>query len=112
MAEYIKRQSIHAMVKSLKQYSWTSPVSNETHVTVAVDDLALKIDKIPAADAAPVVRGLWIGVDSSYWRWTPSGGISVAHITYQCNRCGRGSVTRSKYCPNCGARMDGGDDNA
>lgn len=56
MAEYIKRQSVHAMVKSLKQYSWTSPVSNETHVTVAVDDMALEIDKIPAADAVRVVR--------------------------------------------------------
>ena len=72
-------------------------------------EMLAKINALTEADAKPVVHGLWIAVDSSYWRWTPSGGVSVAHITYRCNRCGRGSITQSKYCPNCGAQMDGGD---
>lgn len=53
MAEYIERQSVHAMVKGLKQYKWTSPISNETHVTVGIDDMKPEIDKIPAADVVP-----------------------------------------------------------
>ena len=100
MAEYIKRQSVHAMVKSLKQYSWTSPVSNETHVTVAVDDMALEIDKIPAADVAPVVHGRWIDNKSHGYEWA-----------FNCSECGYIDgypfEDRHKYCPNCGARMDG-----
>lgn len=61
----------------------------------------------PAANVAPVVRGCWERVDSSYWRWTPSGGVPVSHITYRCGHCYRGTVVKSAYCPNCGARMDG-----
>lgn len=66
------------------------------------------LDEVPVADVAPVVHGLWESVDSSYWRWTPSGAASVSHITYRCGRCGRGTVVKTNYCPNCGAKMDGG----
>lgn len=72
------------------------------------DRQSCPIWKAPAADVAPVVHGRWKSVDSSYWRWTPSGGVSVAHITYRCERCGRGTVVKTDYCPNCGAKMDGG----
>ena len=65
---------------------------------------------IPAANVAPVVRGCWERVDSSYWRWTPSGGVPVSHITYRCGHCYRGTAVKSAYCPNCGARMDGDPD--
>lgn len=65
------------------------------------------IKKLPYADVAPVVYGWWESVDSSYWRWTPSGAVSVSHITYRCERCGRGTVVKTSYCPNCGAKMDG-----
>lgn len=66
------------------------------------------LDQVPAADVAPVVHGWWESVDSSYWRWKPSGAVSVLHITYRCGRCGRGTVVKTNYCPNCGAKMDGG----
>ena len=74
---------------------------------VGANKVISRIKAAHIADVAPVVHGQWIAVDSSYWRWTPSGGVPVAHITYRCDRCGRGSVTQSKYCPTCGARMDG-----
>lgn len=62
----------------------------------------LQLDMIPAADVGPVVHGEWefISSDGSLW----------------CSRCKRPSGYRrkaeNKYCPNCGAVMDGGDDNA
>lgn len=65
------------------------------------------IDNSPTADVAPVVRGWWERVDSSYYRWTPSGGTFVDRATYRCSRCGRGTAVKSNYCPNCGAKMDG-----
>ena len=69
--------------------------------------LAAEIREMKAADVAPVQPGFWDCVDSSYWRWTPSGGVSVSRLSYRCSRCGRGTAIKSNYCPNCGARMDG-----
>nr|DAF15435.1 MAG TPA: zinc-ribbon containing domain protein [Caudoviricetes sp.] len=57
----------------------------------------------------PVVHGLWEKEPSSFWRWTPSGAVAVARTTYRCGLCGRGTAVKSNYCPNCGAKMDGGD---
>lgn len=59
-----------------------------------------------AFDAVPVVRGWWERVDSTHYRWTPSGGTLVDRATYRCSRCGRGTAVKSNYCPNCGAKMD------
>lgn len=66
------------------------------------------VSKAPAADVAPVVHGLWEEEPSSFWRWTPSGAVVVARTTYRCGLCGRGTAVKSNYCPNCGAKMDGG----
>lgn len=70
------------------------------------------LDEIPAADVAPVVHGLWEREPSSSWRWTPSGAVAVTRTTYRCGLCGRGTAVKSNYCPNCGAKMDGGADGA
>lgn len=59
------------------------------------------IDDIPAADVAPVVHG----------RWMESGPL------LECQSCGEiysrlgGNAGKLwNYCPNCGAKMDGGVD--
>lgn len=69
------------------------------------------ISDIPGADVSPVVHGLWEKEPSSFWRWTPSGAVAVTRTTYRCGFCGRGTAVKSNYCPNCGAKMDGGVDN-
>ena len=57
------------------------------------------IRELPAADVAPVVHGQWVdnGIPDSILN-----GCSVCGFT-----CGSSSFF---YCPNCGARMDGGKD--
>ena len=59
------------------------------------------IDEIPAADIAPVQHGWWIWHN----KWEPF------EFKYECSICHDGSDLESKYCPNCGAKMDGGADN-
>ena len=58
---------------------------------------ASAIINAPAADVAPVLHGRWI------WRnkWEPF------EFKYECSICHDGSDLESKYCPNCGAKMDG-----
>lgn len=66
------------------------------------------LEKAPTVDAVPVVHGRWEKEPSSYWRWTSSGAVAVTRTTYRCGLCGRGTAVKSNYCPNCGAKMDGG----
>ena len=67
------------------------------------------IRKIPAADVAPVVHGRWI---------VRFGGPYNRRRCY-CSHCGKhngvGGIAKNQekpYCPNCGAKMDGGDSDA
>ena len=62
------------------------------------------LDEIPAADVAPVVHGRWEPRfdENCRCRW----GFG------KCSNCGQEyyahAINHYKYCPNCGAKMDGG----
>lgn len=60
-------------------------------IRVARNDIEL----LPAADVEPVRHGRWITVGVNYY----------TRIS-QCTNCCAKYDFRSKYCPNCGARMD------
>ena len=51
------------------------------------------IENFPTADVAPIVHGRWK-------RYGKNLG--------ECSECGEIVSVRSNYCPNCGAKMDGG----
>ena len=55
----------------------------------------------PTVDAAPVVHGRWYDVALRY-----------TEVKEECSVChGVVRVHGFRYCPNCGAKMDGGEDN-
>ena len=56
------------------------------------------IDACPTIDYAPVVHG--------YWR--NCGQISRTQWLHRCSLCGCPQDFAHKFCPNCGAKMDGG----
>ena len=95
MDEYIKREDL------LELYRMDDPVLNENgHVPLPV--IRQNIMDIPVADVAPVRHG----------RWIDKGEYAV------CAECGGRSGTQynsvepiplmTQFCPNCGAKMDGG----
>ena len=67
-----------------------------------VDDMVGDIEDTPAADVAPVVHGRWLSKNPHGYEWT-----------FVCSNCdyvdGYPFNGRHNYCPNCGAKMDGGE---
>lgn len=63
-------------------------------------DIAIEfINNAPTVAAAPEVHGRWEEIYDPY-------GELEEWIHGECGRC---SKEKSPYCPNCGARMDGGE---
>lgn len=94
MAEYIEREAI-------KYELWSVGPLNEPLMVVRKKT----IDRIPAADVAPVRHGRWI-----------KRGYVCGENEYECSVCHetewRSSASRMKYCMFCGAKMDGGGEDA
>lgn len=99
MAEYIERETYRKRLADLE--GWCQDLRKP-----GLKQALEMFDEIPAADVAPVVRGRW-------------EFLGPNRLIKEC-MCGTCSVCkiRSKYivntmlCPNCGATMDGGDNDA
>lgn len=64
---------------------------------VRMNSLHNDLNAIPAVDAVPVAHGRWVISPGCWW---PNGNCSICseqHI----------GINYAKYCPNCGAKMDG-----
>ena len=85
MPDYIDRKKVKDEI-----LSWAVCINNPN--MLSRDDTLYCIDTISAADVAPVRHG----------RWWDKGALSC-----RCSECGCKSNRESKYCPNCGAKMDG-----
>lgn len=88
--------------------------ADEKIAYVAAAKLLRSVEDIPAADVAPVVHGCWeaqMESEPNEWnKWTNR------IVDYICSNCGTEAIEYvddyflSDYCPNCGAKMDGGPD--
>ena len=85
MAEYIEREAAKK-----NAFRYLLPNGEESPMVMFVD----AIDKIPAADVEPVRHGTW-------------EVYSAKDSLYMCSKCHCLPKYKTKYCPNCGARMDG-----
>ena len=60
------------------------------------------IDKAPTVDTVEVVHGRWI------FKHNPITDPKGYFIRIVCSECNLHTGQKSNYCPNCGAKMDGG----
>lgn len=101
MAEYIEREATIELLRSLGSRDYRREKGT---IQDAIKMISSSEDT-PAADVAPVRHG----------RWIDKGEYAV------CTECGGRSGTQydgvepiplmTQFCPNCGAKMDGGNQN-
>ena len=82
MAEYIEREAIRDAL-----YDADAITMNGVKI----------LNQFPTSDVEPVRHGRWLCVDTDTEQF------------FLCNRCKKKEYWESNYCPNCGTRMDGGD---
>ena len=110
MAEYIERE---ALLLRIDCYGTNK-------FGMLDEDIRAFVKAQPAADVAPVMHGLWIPIrESEMTGWDPAVAGRDPIGGYICSACKEEAVydcndefVLSKYCPNCGAIMDGGNSNA
>ena len=93
MDEYIDREAAQT---SCRKYSFA-----ERYDAFAIDCI---LKAIPAADVAPVRHGRWVEQEKYTFG-----------TMYDCSICGNRILDNGhswNYCPHCGAKMDGGDNDA
>lgn len=104
MAEYIDIVGIKQAVNKGKMQAFVRDGS--IYLQCKISGECVKIGDAPAADVAPVVHGRWEQCFED-WRKQIEGD--------ECSACGFQhygvSVSHYHYCPNCGAKMDGGEEN-
>ena len=99
MAEYIEREATIKLLRSLgsRDYRREKGTIQEAIKMVSFPEYA------PSADVAPMVHG----------RWETSSDRPDSLICSVC-KCGFDMWKHDphNYCPNCGSKMDGGNDDA
>ena len=112
MDEYISRKAASAYIREQSEECQKAfeELGGESGIYAdAYNDLAEDFYSIPAADVAPVVHARWIS-------WEEAGNFVPSPDRHECSVCHdaaqvlvNGFELLSDYCPNCGAKMDGGD---
>lgn len=94
MAEYIERAVCLSILRAKANMAVLMDASPY------FEKAAQMLEKLPAADVAPVMRGRWAHLGGDEWCCSACGFV----ITTE----GSWDKPTKKYCEDCGAEMDGG----
>lgn len=127
MAEYIERTpelilAVNAgarAIENTKKYHGAfyskAIFADEKIAYVAAAKLLRSVEDIPAADVVQVVHGRWKAQMDSERSGFQFLTLPDHIVGYICSNCGEEAIEYiddyflPDYCPNCGAKMDGGD---
>ncbi len=101
--EYIEREAATRILTEAADAYGTFTTERGIYLTARG-----KVQNIPAADVAPVVHGRWIKDNDSF----QTDDYYCCYFDHTCSECGKIVNDRYKlpnYCPNCGAKIDGGE---
>lgn len=100
MAEYIEREALEKMLNERLTYLLDKNGPYD-YFTDGYDEAVSTVEEFLSADVAPVRHG----------RWNCVGSVCIDgeyEDTFRCSKCSIPYFRKSRYCPNCGAKMDGG----
>ena len=103
MTEYIKKErALEAVTRNLPLYGdeW-----------VAAYNI---VGAIPPEDVAPAIHARWEGIWGDGYAEDEEGNPQIVYEEFECSNCGQEHLADGEpewdYCPKCGARM-GGEEN-
>lgn len=102
MAEYIERDALVRQIScNMAEYVGAPDdvLKHDEQCNYAISC----VESAPAADVAPVVH--------SYWEHKITSYGEIVGICHNCKYPVSWFWELTKFCPNCGARMDGGNEN-
>ena len=117
MSDYISREALAAEMKERQTEAGKWLREAKDHDTAVRADAVLSflcevkltLDKLPAADVRPVVRGKWKpDYDSTEYDFDGSTPLLEPRIFqdgWQCSLCGQYTPSETNFCHNCGADM-------
>ena len=98
---YIAANRLYRFLKEQKRNE-TGAFSKGVNAGINIALAAIRNEQICPVEAVEVVHG----------RWSPvTYGLGVTVTRWMCSNCKKyeNSYGRTNYCPNCGAKMDGGE---
>ena len=102
MDEYIERKKLEEAFDNADPDVCESDLDGHSDWGFGRENVRDVIRGVPAADVAPVVHGRWAHLGGDEWCCSACGFV----ITTE----GSWDKPTKKYCEDCGARMDGDDD--
>lgn len=102
MAEYIEKKKLEEAFDNADPDICESYPDGYSDWGFGRENVRDVIRGVPAADVAPVVHGRWIE-DHDYLKCAKCGVMVKWDFTFF-------DIGNWNYCPNCGAKMDGGVD--
>ena len=118
MAEYLNREAI--MKFPIRKDHCDKEHANE-HFINGIESVLEYVENLPAVDVAPVRHGRWLDRPKNQGlKDEEIGTVGMVDgepwSSCYCSECGEWLVAsdeyavKGNYCPNCGAKMDGGED--
>ena len=104
MAEYIERKKLEEAFDNADPDVCESNFDGYSDWGFGRENVRDVIRSVPAVDVAPVVYGQWTHLGGDEWFCSVCGFV----ITTE----GSWDKPAKKYCDDCGAKMDGEEDNA
>ena len=95
--EYIEREAAY---KACEAY-FSGVCVYDVSASEVINDFENVIDAVPTADVAPVRHGHWV---------KEKPDVLIHWHCSVCKNCYYLEEPNANYCPNCGAKMDGGEE--